>query len=254
MSPDSLPQGQIVALVDLDDTLFQTLSKCPEPGECLTVAAMDRQGQPLSFMRPSQRLLWELLEKALVIPVTARNREAYGRVNLRFQGGAILSFGGVILNPDGQEDPGWRKIIEPQARAASDFLKAAQAKAQTLIQRDGFLARARIIEDQGLPFYVVIKTQPDNLHELALLAMDLRKFSRVAKVYLNGNNLAILPQYLDKAPAASYFLANQVPPAGERLCLTIGDSRSDLGFLALGDFQVIPTRSQLSLLWRKKKP
>ncbi|MBS2005343.1 MAG: trehalose phosphatase, partial [Cyanobacteria bacterium SZAS LIN-5] len=59
----------------------------------------------------------------------------------------------------------------------------------------------------------------------------------------NGNNFALLPPFLSKERAVEYFLRELAPPHD---CLIgIGDSRSDLGFMALCDYVVTPTRSQI---------
>jgi hypothetical protein len=238
--------SEVVALVDLDDTLFQTLGKC-RPGDELTPAALDRQGRPLSFMGRHQRILMEvLLAQAIVVPVTARDLESYARTRLTFHHGAIVSYGGLILAPSGQVDARWLAIIRPQAQAASKLLNDALAFCQELIKRENFKARARLVADLGLTFYLIAKTQPDQLDELAQLAQWLKE-RFPAKVYLNGNNLAFLPPWLDKAPAAQYFLENHLPKAPwEYLLLGLGDSLSDLGFVSLCDFIVTPSQGQLA--------
>lgn len=97
-----------LALVDLDDTLFQTARKMPE-GLPRVTATLDIEGQPNGYMSTVQHSLahW-LLSTTDVIPVTARSVEAFSRVQLPFMHGAVCSHGGVILGPDGKLDEEWQ--------------------------------------------------------------------------------------------------------------------------------------------------
>ncbi len=111
-----------IALVDLDDTLLQTRGKCP-PGVELWPAATGRDGQPLSFMTPAQRALFAWLDATTrVVPVTARTLDAFQRVALPFRHGAVLSFGGTVLRPDGQPDLDWHANVD--ADPGSQWLRA----------------------------------------------------------------------------------------------------------------------------------
>ena len=92
---------RILTFLDLDDTIFQTERKCP-PGASLEVGAVNRAGEPLSFMTPAQKtLLTWLLSTTMVIPTTGRDAAALSRVRLpsgcRFSRGAIVNHGGTIL-------------------------------------------------------------------------------------------------------------------------------------------------------------
>ncbi|EPV0352014.1 hypothetical protein ACV09X_006303, partial [Pseudomonas aeruginosa] len=76
-----------LVFVDLDDTLFQTSRKMVE-GTPRTTATLDVHGQPNGYMNPIQHsfISW-LLASADVVPVTARDVEAY----CRFQKTAALN-------------------------------------------------------------------------------------------------------------------------------------------------------------------
>ena len=112
-----------IALVDLDDTLFQTLGKCPPdvPAEALVPIGYARDGAPLSYATPRQLsfLSW-LSDSTLLVPVTARSRDALDRVRISWTC-AICAHGGVILDADGGSDSRWhaRMAAEADAHAAS---------------------------------------------------------------------------------------------------------------------------------------
>jgi hypothetical protein len=240
---------QVVAFVDLDDTLFQTRRKCRR-GTDLAPAALDRQGLPLSFSEPPQRILVDrVLRGAWIVPATARNMESFGRVLGRPGRGAILSFGAVVIDPSGALDRPWLDRTSALAAGSEPLLRSALALAESVGARRRMAARIRIVSDAGIPFYVVAKTDPGRIPELSELAAELSaSFGSEASIHLNGNNLALLPKYLDKAPAVEHFVKTHLPapPPGGRLVLGVGDSLSDLGFLGLCDYLVIPSSSQLA--------
>src|SRR5262245_58580522 len=113
---------RVVVFLDLDGSIFQTRPKCP-PGESLLPGALDRAGQPLSFMTARQERLLALFRGAIVIPTTARNLDAFRRVTLRFDSLAILDFGGVVLLPDGSLDCERDAFIRPLALAIAPELE-----------------------------------------------------------------------------------------------------------------------------------
>ena len=77
-----------IALVDLDDTLFQTLRKCPPdvPADRLTPLGFARDGSPLSYATPRQMQFLEwLAETTHLVPVTARSLDALRRARIPFR-------------------------------------------------------------------------------------------------------------------------------------------------------------------------
>ncbi|MDR1872563.1 MAG: hypothetical protein LBS60_11705 [Deltaproteobacteria bacterium] len=233
--------------MDLDDTIFQTSRKIGLKND-LTVGAFGPNGEPLSFLTPSQVALLGLFRQvATVIPTTARNRESFGRVRLKFAHGAILNFGGLILDPQNEVDWKWYERTKPLTLAANNLLTESLALTTQEIHNLQFFARARIISDCDLPFYLVVKTKPERLFELEVLRDLLaRRFKNEANIYLNDNNLALLPKFLDKKYAVEYFVDTYLRNESDDLLLFgMGDSFSDLGFLNLCDYQLIPSASQL---------
>lgn len=238
---------QIIVFLDLDDTIFQTLPKCPA-GETVIPAARARDGSPLSYMTARQKHLLDwLLASATVIPTTARNADAFRRVDLPFQGMAILNFGGVILRQDGKLDPEWDKHIRPQVQARTAELEQLQTSIATFIDEQRLGARARLIVDFGMPLYVVVKHPAGRLDALErirdelLPGLDLPEFF----VHSNHNNLSIVPRCLGKEKAVCHVLENHF--AGEQvLSVGMGDSLSDIPYLQMCDFSLLPGNSQLA--------
>ena len=77
-----------LALVDLDDNLFQTARKMVETPT--HIASRTESGGPSGYMTEVQKqfITW-LLKTADVIPVTARSIEAFSRVEIPFSGPAV---------------------------------------------------------------------------------------------------------------------------------------------------------------------
>jgi hypothetical protein len=236
---------QLYTFIDLDDTLFQTLPKCP-PGEPNRCVAFRKDGAPLSYMTRRQERLFEILAAAgTLIPVTARNSGSFGRVRLSFSSFAILDFGGVILQPDGRPDAAWDAQIRLQARASAPVLEELLRSLVGFIERHCLGVRARIIHDFDMPLYIVMKHPGGDLTALGriiddcLPTLDLRE----CFVHANHNNLSLVPKHLGKEHAVRFLLERL---GGDVLSVGIGDSLSDVPFLSLCDFMMAPRGTQLA--------
>jgi hydroxymethylpyrimidine pyrophosphatase-like HAD family hydrolase len=249
-----------VVFLDLDDTIFQTYRKCGTD-RFLAVGAVGKDGQPMSFMTAGQKyLLDEIFKQARLIPATARNLGSFARVRLSFTSGAILDFGGLIIAPDGRLDEKWLEIQSSLAYKAEPFLEQALAAAKNFIEEKALDCRVKIVFDAGLPFYLMAKSRSQNISNQNLSGQNLSNLEYLYEklkdsfygqgiINLNGNNLTLRPNYLDKAKAVEFFIQNHLPEKREELVLFgFGDSLSDLGFLRLCDFMIIPSNSQLGQL------
>jgi hydroxymethylpyrimidine pyrophosphatase-like HAD family hydrolase len=246
-----------VVFLDLDDSIFQTLSKCRDSTSSLMPAAIGTNNLPRSFSTPPQSyLLNHILANALIIPTTSRNVASFNRVLIHFKNEAILNYGGLILSSDRKICESYLDIISPLAREATSTLQETFAFLETLICKDNLNLRVRIINDGGLDFYIVIKSPVGDLEALKLLKtnyeLSIDKIPEifpdepVLQVYLNGNNLSFVPSYLNKARAVDYYLNNILTyPREDIMVLGLGDSFSDREFLKLCDFYIIPKFSQL---------
>lgn len=234
-----------IALVDLDDCLFQTARKCP-PGPLRTMAH-DADGRPLSFAGPVQAALIDWLTlHARLIPVTARSLAALRRTVLP-RGPGVAAHGGILLGEDGQPCEAWRArmrtVVLPGAMEA---LAAAAGKAAARLELS---VRTRIIADEETPLYLVVKPADpgDPGHGLPRLAQALKaNVDGGWTVHLNDANLAFLPPYLGKAQAVAELLPRLRGAAPHAPVLALGDSFTDAPFMALGDFAMTPVGSQLA--------
>lgn len=239
-----------IALVDLDDTLFQTPKHIPR--ELLRhVATLDKHGQPLSFMTDIQQQFSQwLLATTQLIAVTARSVEAMARVQLPLIHGAVCAHGAVIVNPDGSIDQDWQAQMSAQLAPYQSRLKALVKHVLQVALDDQVDAAAQnpvrswVVEEQGLGIYVVVKQQQASPLILKTL-LDHLDAAQLEGYYIhmNGNNLALIPTPVSKAHAVKSLLA-KINPDNTQVVLGWGDSLSDIGFLQTCHWWGVPQRSQ----------
>ena len=243
--------------VDLDDSLFQTPGKCP-PGEALEPAAYLKDGSACSFTTRRQRTLLNFVDREMtLIPATARNHNAFTRVGLPFSSYAILDYGGVLLAPDGTLDPAWQEEMAASMAVALPGLQDILARINDYAAIRGYVGRARLIEDFGLTFYVVIKDVDWLRGSLARIEEECVTPWVVGAgsdffIHRNGNNLAVLPKSLNKARAVTHLCQRLKAMHGDILTFGLGDSRSDARFMAACDYAIIPRGTQLAALTLEK--
>ena len=238
-----------VALVDLDDTLFQTRRKCP-PGLAdvrLTTLAVDRDGEPLGFATPRQAALLRWLSAgALLVPVTGRSLEALRRVHLPYAA-AVCAHGGVVLGADGSPDRQWAATMRDASSADAAALETIAATITATARRLAVAVTARVLCEQGTALYVVAK------HAEADAAVLGRVVDEAVPTvpsgwtgHRNGNNVAFLPPWLGKRRAVDHLLPGLRSAWPDLPFIGIGDSLTDAPFMARCDFAMLPTGSQLA--------
>ena len=236
-----------IALVDLDDTLFQTLRKCPPdvPEERLVPLGFARDGAPLSYATPRQlSLIQWLSETAWLVPVTARSREALMRAQVPFTA-AICAHGGVIVGEDGEPDPEWHAhaaaqsaALQPQLTALRDLI-LAEAESQSVA------LRVRVLCEGDLGLYVLAKheeTDEEALH--AVVDAVVNEVPEGWTTHRNGNNVAIMPPWLGKQHAVAALLPKLRAAHPDAPVIGIGDSLTDAPYMALCDYAMMPRGSQ----------
>lgn len=231
-----------VILTDLDDTLFQTMPKCPPGATELRQMSSLLDGTASGFATKMQQnfLLW--LEAGLVVPVTARGRDVLARVDIP-SSPAICSNGGCILDDHGALDLIWHSQLEIAAGQAAPVSDVYSELTGSLCA-DRF--RHWSVEENGLDLYIVIKSNAHEDMALAQLEAELApSLPEGWRCHRNGNNLAYLPPWLSKRHAARYLIAKLRVEQPNQPIIGIGDSVSDVGFMDLCDFAAAPTKSQL---------
>lgn len=272
-SPFFQPSLDIIkpyALMDLDDTLFQTQRKIDAwdlptaEQQQLVCATVNKQHQPLSFMTQRQAAFfnWLLVSTELIV-VTARDRDEIQRVKLSFSSWQVLTHGAIILMPDGQLFDDWQQYIYKQLLPLQDKLKQLAALISnhdkdaydSLVftpHTDHFNNEANNeangdVNSEQLTIYLAIKHAQKDHQALAKLAAQLPSliadFDSYFYVHVNANNLAILPHAIHKQHAVQYLLEHCLDC--QRPSFGFGDSLADLPFLQLLDWYGMPNHGQL---------
>jgi len=234
----------LVVFTDIDDTLIQTMTKCPST-DGLKALGFDSQGNALSYATQQQQSLIRLFkEKARVIPVTGRNLKALKQTDIGFHDAPYLvtSHGAMVYENGLQPAAGWKHPLDYADQ--QQHLADVEKQVEQWMRVNKVEGRCRIIIDHDAPVYVSVKagrsSRCDWLHEMK--QEFIRDWSQHAgDIHLNGNNLAFLPVFADKAAAVSFLKGI----LGDCLYIGVGDSYSDQGFLNLCDFQMIPSNSQI---------
>ncbi len=238
-----------IALVDLDDTLFQTLRKCPPdvPQDRLVPLGFARDGSPLSYATPRQLAMIEWLsETAWLVPVTARSRDALMRAHIPFTA-AIAAHGGVILGEDGAPDVEWHTHVSSKAAADASILHNLRDRIALEAEERCADLRVRVLDEEGVGLYVLAKHQETDeapLHATVDAVLD--EVPEGWTVHRNGNNVAIMPPWLGKQHAVAALLPRLRASHPDAPVIGIGDSLTDAPYMALCDYAMMPRGSQLA--------
>jgi len=242
-----------IAFVDLDDTLFQTIRKCPADvsADALTPLGFAKDGSALSYATPRQMafIAW-LTETTVFVPVTARGLDALRRVRIPFTA-AVCAHGGVVLGDDGEPEAQWAAHVAAQAgRHAPTLATLAEAVTSSAAELGAPLA-VRVLSEGPVGLYVLVK-HPDAIDAELNAAVDAMLGAVPAgwTVHRNGNNVAIMPPYLGKAHAVAHILPRLRARYPHAPTLGIGDSLTDAPYMGMCDFAMTPTGSQLANAFR----
>lgn len=246
------------ALMDLDDTLFQTQRKidawnlAANESKDLICATVNKKGEPLSFMTTRQVNFFNwLFASTELIAVTARDTNEIKRVKLPFNSWQILTHGAIILTPDGKLLDTWQQQVYNELIPLQDKLNQLSELFTKHSSNDNshlkFTPHTDSFNDSELTIYLAIKHAQKDHQALIELANKLpsliRDFDQHFYVHVNANNLAILPHAIHKRHAVQFLLKHHLDST--RPSFGFGDSLADLPFLQLLDWYGMPNHGQL---------
>lgn len=233
---------RLISICDLDDMLIQSGRKSLPTDK----AVCFHDGQPVSFMsKPQLALFTWLTQSTRLIPCTGRTVESFKTIELPFTDHAICSFGGVILDRQGAVIQAWNDHITACAAEHESELRRVHAQITDLLGRQHPELQIKLRQDAGNTLYLNIKDPLRRDDVIELLPWQLEGIVQEDRgwwMHMNGRNLAICPPFLGKDKAVAWFIENL---AGEYDCVFgLGDSMSDLPFMGLANFALMPTQSQ----------
>jgi HAD superfamily hydrolase (TIGR01484 family) len=234
---------EILLFIDLDDTLFQTRRKNSQGIIPATRTALTGKG---SYMTQAQKLFFDLFnesKKVKIIPTTARDIEQYHNTLLSDSARietAILYFSGMILEK-GHEEKQWQQQIQ----------RAYQQLDKSILQL--FIEVKAIIADHPQfilynvdDYYITVKAKQDCPIAIRETIFSQLKTMKIEGYFIHQNDraLSLLPQFLNKKFAVQYLIEKYQPS----LTLGVGDSLTDLSFMAVCDFRIFPKNAQIETL------
>jgi len=238
--------NRIFFFSDIDDTLIQTKRKT-DFSKSTIVGAYTKEGEENSFFYEGTKLFIDTLMDAKItfIPTTARNRESYDRTifaNDKRIKYVILNFGGVVLI-DGELDTYWQEHI---GKSYSKIM--AMEKLNTLLLEVLNHTNVKLVVKIIDNFYISIYNK-FNLNNKSILS-EIKKLLEIFikeqsdfYLYENDNSFAILPNFLNKKFAVKYLIDIHKP----LLTLGSGDNSTDLDFMNLTSFKIVPQKVQIAL-------
>ncbi|MFC4425043.1 hypothetical protein [Deinococcus navajonensis] len=188
--------------------------------------------------------LGRLLAQAELVPVTGMDEVELLMVPASFTSWQILRHGAVVLTPDGEEDPAWRRLsLETQAEHAEALALVHQA-AVHIGQLSQLGTEAELLTQGAYPLLVRVR----HPHQLPLAldqaALELRSwldespFRGQLRVMLQGEDVLVLPRDINPESAVNYVLSRWE----DDITLTVGVSvfAADLPFMSQCDLALTP--------------
>ncbi|MCK5898787.1 MAG: hypothetical protein KAG06_06925, partial [Methylococcales bacterium] len=186
-----------------------------------------------------------------IIPTTARDRKTFLRATCidKFDY-AVINHGGIILNANGALNTDWFQEIEPKIRPLLPVLTGLQQQVQLFSDLQNLSLNIRLIDDYGITFYLSIKHQQgqaETLHYVnnSVIQPYLELHELDFYCHMNDNNLSVLPDVINKAPAVAYVQKQLDKHYKDYLSFGIGDSLTDMAYMQLCDYFITPQNSQI---------
>ncbi len=233
--------------VDLDDTFMQTKRKCPPEGPLFT-AALDRHGNDCNFQTMEQLMFWQHLNAmGTVVPVTLRDRvRTIDRMKLNFSSYKIINSGATLLDANNQIDAAWQDHIGKEQEEWAAKLHQVLASFEKELKHLEADCRLELVHDFGMPLYITMRG--DDASDVDAVARHLfHNFWPInSGLHINGRGASFLPPCVRKERATQFLMDNiQQQSRQTPLFIGAGDSLTDLPFMQLCHYTIVPPKSQI---------
>lgn len=244
--------NNIYFFTDLDDTLIHTKRKTDLSRE-IVPAGYNKEGEVHSFYYKELALFIDKMISSGItfIPTTARNLDSYNRTIFsknKLIKKVVLNFGATILI-NNKIDIDWQKEINNKYKEINS-ISEIHKKLSNLFKSEKLNSTIKIIDSYYVSIYNKDKLNNQNiLQQIKLLLSSFLDNHKDFYLYENDNSFGILPNFLNKKYAVEYLI-NKYNPS---LTFGAGDNISDLGFMNLTSFKIIPHNSTIDNLYKRKK-
>jgi hypothetical protein len=238
--------GRPIVFTDIDDTLCQSEYRVPKSARGGMIAiSRSINGNRTCMTAKQQNMLNWLVATTELVPVTARGMADFTDISVDFgRSHKIVANGAVILNPDGSHDAEWAAAMADEMAPYQLAFDEVVALARSFCVGRGHRIKALVTSEFGMKISALFGMDGA---EPVLLA-DVRDAIGQLEgwhTHMNGNTLALTPPPVSKRRAVEHMLS-KIVGATERPVIGLGDSLSDLGFMAGCDFISTPRGSQIS--------
>ncbi|GHF37041.1 hypothetical protein HNQ07_001245 [Deinococcus metalli] len=184
-----------------------------------------------------------LLAAADLIPVTGRDEEQVIEVPSAFTSWQILLHGAVVITPDGDQDPAWRRLIRQSQAAHADALTLAAQAIEHITMFSHLGLDVEVVSREGYP--LLVRAAHPHALGLALDAaatewkdwIDGGPFAADLRLLRDHGSLVVLPRDISADSAVNYVMGQLEDVT---MTLGVGATDADRAFLSLCDLAVIP--------------
>ena len=162
----------------------------------------------------------------------------------------------MIRDEVGVPDPDWNSRTAGIGRRFEPLFAEMSA---LIWAQFGQAARSWVVTEEGASVYFCVKMNAAEPHAIRDGILGARELL-TAKLdvsemwgHVNGNNLSFTPIGISKRDACAHLIEKLGDRGGAPL-IGLGDSLTDLPFMGLCDFMMIPSQSQIAGLINPKAP
>lgn len=201
---------------------------------------------PDAGLGTAAQALGALLAGAELIPVTELDEEGLLDVPAAFTSWQVLRHGAVVLTPDGEEDPAWRRLIRETLEERAGALRLAFQAAQHIGWLGQLGTEPELHERHGLPVMVTLRHPYGVTPALEAAAREWRTwledgpFRGQLRLIEAPGGLTLLPREVNPESAVNYVLDQLSQAEDVRLSLGVSAQAADAAYLALCDYAVTP--------------
>ncbi len=247
-------------VTDLDDTWVKTARKIADISLCTNVMS-EKAPYEATYLHPKALKLWHLFQNVdtRVIPVTGRSWASASAWIIHqimpWQQGGIFSHGACIKDFTGHTDLAWKALVHEKLHDPVNQ-KALEHWHQCLMNSgwnnniDRRLVALKTEDDDVLGWVAKAKSMEAE-HDLKDHVDVWKEFALALnlQVFHQRNHITVMPKGISKVEAFAYWKSTY---SKESDCfIGFGDSVQDIPFMAICDWWMTPSGSDISTALKK---